>query len=398
MSSLETFRAETREWLLANAPKSLFGTRKGRFDGFWGGKKNKETNPDVLRWRDVMFERGWTAPTWPKEYGGGGLSEEYAEVLEDLLVEFKLPPPVVGFGLAMIGPTLLDYGTEEQKREHIPKICHGDIRWCQGYSEPSAGSDLASLQTRGVVEGDTMLINGQKVWTSYADESDWIFCLVRTDPDVKKQRGISFMLIDMETEGVSTQPIPLISGASPFCETFLENVRVPMTNMVGPLNGGWTVAKALLGYERSMIGAAITGQMSVAENVLVERARSTRGALESGRILDESARQDIARFGILNECMRMTGQRIYEAQEAGKAPGSESSIMKIAGTNLKQMRYELSMQIGGLDATGWDGDAFDADDINETREYLRSRANSIEGGSSEIQKNIIAKRVLGLPS
>lgn len=398
MSALQTFRQETRNWLKANAPESLFGTRKGRFDGYWGGKKNTESNPDVLAWRDVMVERGWSAPTWPTEYGGGGLSDAEAEILEDLLDEFKLPPPVVGFGLAMIGPTLLDFGTEEQKREHIPKIIRGEIRWCQGYSEPSAGSDLAAVQTRGIVEGDTMLVNGQKVWTSYADKSDWIFCIVRTDPDVKKQRGISFILVDMESDGVSTSPIPLISGASPFCETFLENVHVPMTNMVGALNEGWTVAKALLGYERSMIGSAISGQMSVAEQILIKRARRARGGKDGEKIADESIRQDIARFGILNECMTMVGQRVYEAQEAGKAPGSESSIMKIVGTDIKQQRFELSMRIGGLDSTGWDGDGFTAEDFDETREYLRSRANSIEGGSSEIQKNIIAKRVLGLPS
>lgn len=395
MGQLETFRAETRAWLIENAPTALLGTRKGRFDGYWGGKKNKESNPDILRWRDVMLSRGWTAPMWPKEYGGGGLNRDEAEILEELLNELKLPPPVVGFGLTMIGPTLLDFGTEEQKREHLPKICSGEIRWCQGYSEPNAGSDLASLQTRGIIDGDVMTINGQKVWTSHADKSDWIFCLVRTDPDVKKQQGISFMLVDMETEGVSTRPIALISGASPFCETFLENVRVPMRNMVGELNKGWTVGKALLGYERSMIGSAITGQMASAEAQLVNRARRTHG--DEGQLSDPLLRDDLARFGILNECLDMTRQRVQQATEAGKAPGSESSIMKVVGTDIKQKRYELGMRIGALDATGWEGESFSDDDLTETREYLRSRANSIEGGSSEIQMNIIAKRVLGLP-
>src|SRR5690554_4765632 len=360
MGQLETFRAETRAWLIENAPTALLGTRKGRFDGYWGGKKNKESNPDILRWRDVMLSRGWTAPMWPKEYGGGGLNRDEAEILEELLNELKLPPPVVGFGLTMIGPTLLDFGTEEQKREHLPKICSGEIRWCQGYSEPNAGSDLASLQTRGIIDGDVMTINGQKVWTSHADKSDWIFCLVRTDPDVKKQQGISFMLVDMETEGVSTRPIALISGASPFCETFLENVRVPMRNMVGELNKGWTVGKALLGYERSMIGSAITGQMASAEAQLVNRARRTHG--DEGQLSDPLLRDDLARFGILNECLDMTRQRVQQATEAGKAPGSESSIMKVVGTDIKQKRYELGMRIGALDATGWEGESFSDDD------------------------------------
>ena len=396
MNSLDTFRDETRAWLEANAPTSLLGTRLGRFDGFWGGRKSTETNPDVLRWRDLMLERGWTAPMWPREYGGGGLSRDEAEILEELLVAMKLPPPVVGFGLTMIGPTLLDYGTEEQKREHLPKICAGEIRWCQGYSEPNAGSDLAGLQTRAIIDDDHFLVNGQKVWTSHADKSDWIFCLVRTDPDAKKQQGISFILVDMETEGVSTRPIELISGASPFCETFLENVRVPMRNLVGELNRGWTVGKALLGYERSMIGSAITGQLASAELALVEQYRRTRQ--EDGVIADPIIRDEIARFGILNECLDMTRQRIQQAQEAGAKPGPEASIMKIVGTTIKQQRYELGMKVGGLDSCGWTGDSFHPTDLHETREYLRSRANSIEGGSSEIQLNIIAKAVLGLPT
>lgn len=395
MTQIESFRAEARAWIEANAPHSLRGTRKGRFDGFWGGRHANEQNADVLRWRDVMLERGWTAPMWPKPYGGGGLTRDEAEVLEELLEAYQLPPPVVGFGLTMIGPTLLDYGSEAQKLEHLPKICSGEIRWCQGYSEPNAGSDLASLQTRGIVEGDEMIVNGQKVWTSHADKSDWIFCLVRTDPDAKKQSGISFILIDMLSEGVSTRPIELISGASPFCETFLENVRVPMANMVSELNRGWTVAKALLGYERTMIGSAITGQMASAELALVERVRLIHD--DSGRISDPLLRDDLARFGMQNECLDMTRQRIQQATEAGAKPGAESSIMKVAGTSIKQKRYELGMRIGGLDAVGWEGDAYSQDDLAETREYLRSRANSIEGGSSEVQLNIIAKNVLGLP-
>ena len=395
--SLAEFEKEARAWLQDNAPRSLLGTRKGRFDGFWGGRKHVDSNPDLLLWRDRMLDRGWTAPTWPRAYGGGGLSRDEAEVLDGLLDELKLPPPVVGFGLTMIGPTLLDYGTEEQKQQHLPPIVRGDIRWCQGYSEPNAGSDLASLQTRGVLDGDHLVVNGQKVWTSHADKSDWIFCLVRTNPDTTKQAGISFVLIDMESPGVSTRPIELISGASPFCETFLEDVRVPLANVVGKLNEGWTVAKALLGYERSMIGSAISGQITHAEREIVASARRVLDAPE-GELPDEHLRLEIARFGMANHYLDQTRLRIQQAQEAGHKPGPESSIMKIAGTNTKQLRYELGMAVAGRDALGWEGPGYLAEDLDTTREYLRSRANTIEGGTSEVQLNIIAKRVLGLPS
>src|SRR5262249_13456446 len=197
--------------------------------------------------------RGRTAPTWPRELGGGGLDAEEAKAVAEELRRLRLPPPLTGFGLSMIGPTLLRFGSEEQKRLHLPRICRGEIRWCQGYSEPDAGSDLASLQTRGVLDGDELVVSGTQVWTSYGDLSDWIFALVRTDPQAKKQEGISFVLIDMQTPGVSVRPIRLISGKSPFCETRFENVHVPIGNVVGRLHGGWTVAKALLGHERNMI-------------------------------------------------------------------------------------------------------------------------------------------------
>lgn len=397
MAHIDTFREEMRSWLLDHVPSSLFGTRQGRFDGYWGGKKSTETDPDVLRYRDIMVERGLSAPGWPKQYGGGGLTREQAEAFEDLLDELKLPPPVVGFGLTMIGPTLLDFGTEAQKAQHLPPIIRGDVRWCQGYSEPNAGSDLASLQTRAILHDDHLVVNGQKVWTSHADKSDWIFCLVRTDPDVPKHQGITFVLIDMSTPGVSTRPIELISGASPFCETFFENVEVPNANIVGEVNAGWTVAKALLGYERSMIGSAISGQMNAAEVDLVERARHHLDTPD-GPLPDPSLRTQIANFGIRNSALNFTRLQIQQAAEEGRAPGAESSILKVAGTELKQLRYSLGMAISGPDALGWSGEHYDDADLTLTREYLRSRANSIEGGTSEIQLNIIAKRVLGLPS
>ena len=238
MADLETFRVETRQWLTDNAPASIVGTASSELEGNWGGRKARYTNPDAKVWLDRMADKGWTAPEWPTRYGGGGLSKAEAKIVREEMAALKLPVPLIGFGLTMIGPTLLEYGTEEQKREHLPRIVRGEIRWCQGYSEPGSGSDLASLQTKAVLDGDFYTINGQKIWTSYANFADWMFMLVRTDPDAPKHRGITFMLMDMETPGVETRPIKLISGSSPFCETFLTDVRVPAKNVVSTCQRG----------------------------------------------------------------------------------------------------------------------------------------------------------------
>jgi alkylation response protein AidB-like acyl-CoA dehydrogenase len=317
-------------------------------------------------------------------------------VLDQELQRLELPPPVVGFGLTMIGPTLLEFGTEQQRLEHLPKICSGQIRWCQGYSEPGAGSDLASLSTRAVRDGDEFVVSGQKIWTSHADLSDWIFCLVRTDPSAKKQKGITFLLIDMARGGVTTRRIKLISGASPFCEVFFDEVRVPVHNVVGEVNAGWTVAKALLGYERSMIGQAMGGQLAGAEDSLVALARTELDAA-NGPLPDAQTRLAIAQLAMDERAYRLTLEGIQEAVEAGRAPGPESSILKICASELKQRRWELGARIAGPQALGWEGPGFGPAELELTREWLRSRANSIEGGSTEIQLNIIAKRVLGLP-
>ena len=394
---LTEFRDEIRAWLEANAPASLRGTSPcGPFDGYWGGKKHPPVDPDVLRWRDLCLERGLTAPTWPKAYGGAGLDRDHAVVFYEELRAMGLPRPVVGFGFAMIGPTLLEFGNEAQKREHLPRICDGEIRWCQGYSEPNAGSDLANVQMRAVRDGDHFVVDGQKVWTSHADKSDWIFCLVRTDPTAKKQRGISFLLVDMDTPGVTPREIELISGSSPFCETFFEGVRVPLGNVVGEVNSGWTVAKALLGHERSMIGQSIGRAPGSGQRELVAKARHHLGAAE-GPLPDPLLRDAIAHNGMDEEAFQLTLARLAQTREAGASPGSESSILKIAATEMKQRRYTLGMRIAGEEGLGWTDDGFDAQDVDFTRGWLRSRANTIEGGSSEIQLNIIAKRVLGLP-
>jgi len=396
MADLEKFRSDTRSWLEANAPKSMFGARGGALEGVWGGKKAVYQDPDRKLWLDIMAEKGWTSPTWPTEYGGGGLSRDEAKILAQEMRGLKLPAPLVGFGLTMIGPTLLQYGNEEQKKEHLPRVCRGEIRWCQGYSEPDAGSDLAALQCKAVDDGDHFVITGTKVWTSYADLSDWIFSLVRSDPSVKKQAGITFILIDMESPGVTVRPIQLISGASPFCETYFENVRVPKANVVGKINGGWTVAKALLGHERTMIADTFGGGAGGRRKTLAEHARRYLPSAE-GKLSDPVIRDEIARIELDARAFALTVQRTRDGAKAGHKPGPESSLFKVYGTELNMRRQELMVRIAGPQALGWEGEGFEEDELSLTRDWLRSRGNALEGGSSEIQRNIIAKRVLGLP-
>jgi len=402
MSDLETFRNETRAWLESHAPKSLIGAAASELEGVWGGKKWKFESPDQKRWLEVMAEQGWTAPTWPKEYGGGGLDPAQAKVLAQEMKALKLPAPLIGFGLTMIGPTLLRFGNEEQKKEHLPKICRGEIRWCQGYSEPGAGSDLASLQTRAVREGDEFVINGTKVWTSYGDEADWIFALVRSDPNARiKQEGITFILIDMDDPGVTVSPIRLISGKSPFCETHFKDVRVPVRNVVHEIGAGWTVAKALLGHERSMIadafGASSAWPRKESKRSFLSELAVTHLGEAEGRVADAVVRDQVAAMEMDTRAFALTVQRTKDAARAGQQPGPESSMFKIYGTELNQKRYELMVRILGPQALGWEGPGFEESELETTREWLRSRGNTIEGGTSEVQLNIIAKRVLALP-
>jgi alkylation response protein AidB-like acyl-CoA dehydrogenase len=396
MNDLERFHTEAREWLLANAPKSMFTPARSEEDVCWGGRKTNYP-PDVKQWLKVMGERGWTAPTWPKEYGGGGLSPAEAKVLHDEIRSLKLRPALAGFGLTMIGPLLLHEGSEEQKREHLPPIVRGEIRWCQGYSEPGAGSDLAGLQTRAVADGDDFVIDGQKIWTTYADKADWMFLLVRTDPNAGKHAGISFILMDMSSPGVAVRPIQLISGYSPFCETFLQDVRVPRKNVVGKVNGGWPIAKTLLGFERTMIADAfLERDGATGTDRVVDLARRYVGPAE-GPIDDPLIRDRITQSKLDQQCLDLTLQRTKDSVKAGQPPGPESSIFKYYGTELNKRRHELFLSILGPQALGWEGEGFEPREVKLTREWLRSRANSIEGGTSEIQLNIIAKRVLGLP-
>ena len=405
MSSLQDFREHTRAWLEENCPPSM-RTPMVQSEIVWGGRNAKFKNPDSRLWLERMAAKGWTCPTWPAEYGGGGLSQDEAIVLRQELERINARPALTSFGISMLGPVLLEYGNHEQKLEHIPKIVRGEIRWCQGYSEPGSGSDLASLSTKAVRDGDCFIINGSKVWTSYADQADWIFCLVRTDFDAPKHAGISFILFDMASEGVSTKPIQLISGASPFCETFFDNVKVPAGNLVGQENDGWTIAKRLLQHERTMISSfglsrgqsdrgGTTTTVSSVENAALAYCKRDSG--QDGRISDPVLRDQIAQFNIDSEAFALTSQRSVEESRQGQGPNATSSMLKYYGCELNKRRYELLLRSLGSQALGWEGEGFNDDELQVTREWLRSKANSIEGGTAEIQLNIIAKRVLGLP-
>ena len=336
---------------------------------------------------------GWTAPTWPKEYGGGGLSPAEARVLQQETRPHQGAPGAdvvrhldAGSGAARISRS------EEQKREYLPKIVRGEIRWCQGYSEPGAGSDLAGLRTRCEDKGDHFLVNGQKIWTSYADQADWMFCLVRTDT-TKKHEGISFMLFDMTSPGVEARPIKLISGSSPFCETFFTDVKVPKSNSSAGSNGGWEIAKRLLQYERQNISSGGFGGGGGVE--LEDIAKAYVGE-EGGRLADPDLRARIAAHRMEAKAFALTVRRIEEEAKAGKSVGPAVSIIKYAAAKLNQERCELMVEAMGSQGLGWEGDGFAPAEIAATRGWLRSKGNSIEGGTSEVNLNVVAKRVLGL--
>jgi alkylation response protein AidB-like acyl-CoA dehydrogenase len=396
MCDLEAFRAAARAWLEANCPPSMRRDAPNAADEgaevVWGGRRATYKNPDAKLWLDRMAERGWTAPTWPRDYGGGGLSADEARVVSQEMARIKARPPLFSFGLWMLGPVLLEYGSEAQKREHLPKIARGEIRWCQGYSEPGAGSDLASLRTRCEDKGDHFLINGQKIWTSYADQADWIFCLVRTDT-TKKHEGISFILFDMASPGVEARPIKLISGSSPFCETFFTDVKVPKENLVGRLNGGWDIAKRLLQYERQNISSGGFGGGAGVE--LEEVAKRYAGEAD-GRIADPDLRARIAAHRMEARAFALTVRRLEQDAKAKKGPSPAVSIIKYEAAKLNQDRCELMIEAMGLRGLGWEGDGFAPAEISTTRSWLRSKGNSIEGGTSEVNLNVVAKRVLGL--
>ena len=384
------FREEAREWIEANLPASLRGQADAMADAVMRGRSK---DPDLEIWRQRLAEKGWGAPTWPKQYGGGGLDPADARVLAQELATVGAPNPMAGMGTSMFGPTLLEYGTEDQKQRHIPPICRGEIRWCQGYSEPGAGSDLAALSTKCEDAGDHWVVNGQKIWTSGAQWADWCFCLVRTDTS-RKHEGISFVLIDMHQPGVETRPIKLIAGSSPFCETFFTDARVEKNDMVGPLNGGWTIGKRLLQHERGGQGG---GRMLGAGKPLPDLARDYVGVDAQGRIADSDLRARIAGHVMDARAHTLTLQRAAAEAKGNSNPSAVTSIMKNSSTRIGQEKAELTLEIMGAQGLGWEGDAFDDDERAAVRGWLSGKAWTIFGGSAEIQNNIISKRILGLP-
>ena len=389
--SIENFREDTRAWLDANCPASMRDRPVHFEDAF-----DIYNTDDAKSWLNACAAKGWTAPLWPKVYGGAEMSGEEYRVFQEEMAAIKALPPATGMGLAMIGPTLMEFGTEAQKAEHLPKIVSGEVRWCQGYSEPGSGSDLASLQTKAQLEGDEFVINGQKIWTSGADNADWMFALVRTDPNASKHDGISFVLLDMHQPGVTVKPIPLISGSSPFCETFFDNAIALRSNLVGELNKGWSVGKRLLQYERSAAPAPRRKKTIKTLNPYAQIAKEYLGEA-AGKVADFEAREKITQQVMLEKSMQLTVQRVSAETKSGRAPGATTSIFKLVGSTIAKEGSALKSELRGMAGVGWEGESFSQDELDATRGWLRDRAVTIYGGTNEVQMNIIAKRVLGLP-
>jgi alkylation response protein AidB-like acyl-CoA dehydrogenase len=372
--SIDAFRIEVRDWLATHCPAVARGPGALLPIG-----SVRPIDPDLLAWRHALGSKGWSVPLWPREYGGGGLSREQFGVLQAEMraIEARLPMP--GMGTSMIGPTLLEYGTQEQKLRHIPSIAMGDIAWCQGYSEPGAGSDLASLQTRGVDRGDFFEINGQKVWTSGAQFADWMFALVRTDPNVPKHEGISFVLLDMHQPGVTITPIKLIAGSSPFCETFFDNAMARKDDLVGQLNRGWAVGKRLLQHERSgQGGLGDGGARPVGPTTpLLEVAREYVGIDSAGRVMEPEVRDELVRFAMNTRSFQLTQRRAREENTAGKTMGEATSIFKLYGATLTRDSAEFRAQMMGVQGSGWEGPGFSAAELEATRSFLSTRAMTI---------------------
>jgi len=389
VSAISEFRDETAAWLKENCPEGARGPGQVAT-----GSTKITLESDVALWLERMAERGWTAPVWPTEYGGGGLEAAQARVLAEEMGKIHARAPLMGMGLSMIGPTLLEYGTDAQKERHLPKIIRGELQWCQGYSEPNAGSDLAALKTRAEDKGDHFVLNGQKIWTSGGAYADWMFALVRTDFDAPKHDGISFVLLTMDQPGVTVKPIRLISGTSPFCETFLDDAVADKDDLVGELNKGWTVGKRLLQFERSGIGGLAGGRRPNPGAGLVKVAKDYVG-MTDGHLADSAVRKTVTSFNMNSAAFGLTAKRANEENRSG-TPGAATSMFKLYGAALQQDGAELKRMMMGTRGLGVD-EGFDDSELNATREWLHSKATTIYGGSNEIQANIIAKRVLGLP-
>ncbi len=387
------FRQQVREWLEANCPASM-RTPMPEHEMVWGGSQVEFVSQDQRLWFERMRDRGWFCPDWPSEYGGGGLSAEQTAVLEAEMRRLRCRPPQINLGIWMLGPLLLEHGSEEQKQRLLPPMARGEVRWCQGFSEPNAGSDLASLRTRARLEGDHFVVEGTKIWTSYGDKSDWMYALVRTDPDAPKHQGISLLLIDMHAEGVSTAPIDLIGGKSSFCQVFFDGVKVPRENLVGELNAGWALAKRLLQHERRAMSKF--GEISLPTHfdllsLLRDYLPEPRGRAEQALHLRA------IRCRMEEHAFELTQRRMAEEMHAGQDASDLMAIMKLVHSEQEKEKFEVLLDVLGLRALGWEESSFTDQELALTRAWLGSFAQTIAGGSSEVQLNVIAKRVLGLP-
>ncbi|WP_068086751.1 acyl-CoA dehydrogenase family protein [Novosphingobium rosa] len=383
----QQFRQEVRAWLSAHFPSALAGVNPLIFQG---DARAAAASTDFQTWRQAMADKGWGTPTWAKRYGGAELPEAQAQIIAQELAAIGAFNPIRSYGTMMLGPTLLEFGTEEQRLEHLPKISRHELRWCQGFSEPGAGSDLASLQMKCVDKGDHWLVSGQKIWTSGADQAGWCFALVRTDTSVK-HNGISFLLIDMASPGVEARPIVLISGSTHFCEVFFNDVKVPKGNLVGQLNKGWTIAKRLLQFERASLSEVKTDVVPLAPI-----AHAMLGTDPEGRIADPLLRGRILHNAMRHAAYLQTVRRLSEEARHG-GPNNGVSTLKNLWSGIVQRRAELMIEVQGFDGLGWSGEGYSKDGLEATRALLHSKAFSIYGGSYEIQNNITAKRSLGLP-
>ena len=392
----EQFRREVHSWIQEALPADL--KAKAEVDAHFD-------LDETMRWHKILAQRGWVAPNWPAEHGGPGLDATGRFILSEEL-ELAGTPQLSPFGLSMVGPLLMQFGTPAQKQRYLPKILSGDEVWCQGYSEPNAGSDLASLRTQAVKNAaGKYVVDGQKTWTTYAQYADWIFCLVRTDPSTapgagkgKKQEGISFLLIDLKTPGVEVKPMLTLGGTPAFCETFFTGAEVPAENIVGPEGGGWTLAKALLGHERTLIAAV--GQSRRVVRRLKRIASEQAGAGGQKLIDDPRVRGRIAGLEIRLRGLQMANYRSLAGAQLGKAPGPESSILKLRGSEVLQQAYELAMDLMGPDSLTWFNEPGVVAPFEEwvPSSFCYTRATTIYGGSNEIQKNVIAKYILGRPA
>ena len=390
---LADFRAATRAWLAKNCPAGARGP--GPIP--WGSSK-VEVGADERLWLERMADRGWTVPTWPRRYGGAELGKDRYAVLVDELKRIDARPPLTGRGVNYIGPTLLELGDDDQKARWLPGIARGEGGWAMGYSEPGAGSDLASLSLRAVRHGDNYCLSGRKIWTSDAMQADYIFVLVRTSPDKPKHQGISLILVDMAQPGVHVRPIRLLSGASPFNETLFENAVASAADVVGGVDNGWTVGKRLLQFERSThAGINISGSQGgrTATSTLPPIVARYAG-VANGRIVDAALRERLIRHEQNDHAQRLTQRRVIE-ETAARAPAFASSAVKLTGALNAQDGHEIRLAAMAVAGLGWQGDGFSAAEIEASRDWLRQKALTIAGGTEEIQLNIIAKRVLGLP-